>query len=116
MGIKGLGMLAAFWTGIPVEVTHEVGVVPHCRRVVFGTPFQSPHAIRRNTVVVFYHPPTRGGEERRRMVKKDLRTLMFPSTSSTFTRLLGINSETSDPQFIWILDSVIKYSQVKNTL
>ena len=49
------------------------------------------------------------------MVKKDLSTLMFSSTYSTRTRLLGTESETFDTQFIYISDSVIKYSRLKNT-
>ena len=47
--------------------------------------------------------------------KEDLSTLMFPSTSATWTRLLGAHSKTSDPQCIQILHSVIKYRRVKNT-
>ena len=27
-GTRGLGMVATFWAGIPVEVTQEAGVVP----------------------------------------------------------------------------------------
>ena len=34
------------------------------------------------------------------VVKQDLSTLMFSSFSSTRTRLLVADSETSDPQFI----------------
>ena len=49
------------------------------------------------------------------LVKKDLSNLMFPSTSSIGTRLLGVDSETSDPQFNWIVNSDIKYRRVKNT-
>ena len=30
---------AAFWAGIPVEVTQEAGVVPRYRRAKIGTPF-----------------------------------------------------------------------------
>ena len=37
------------------------------------------------------------------------------SNSSTWTRLFDADSETSDPQFISILDPVIKYYQVKDT-
>ena len=36
---RGLGMVAAFWTCIPVEITQEAGVVPRCRRTAIGTPF-----------------------------------------------------------------------------
>jgi len=36
---RGLRMMAAFWAGIPVEVTQEAGVVPRCRRAAIGTPF-----------------------------------------------------------------------------
>ena len=38
-GTRGLRMVAAFWTGIPVEVTQETGVVLRCRRADIGTPF-----------------------------------------------------------------------------
>ena len=31
LGARGLRMMAAFWGGIPVEVTQEVVVVPRCR-------------------------------------------------------------------------------------
>ena len=48
------------------------------------------------------------------MVQKDLSSMMFPSISSTLTRMLGADSENSDPQFMQILDSVIKYRRVKN--
>ena len=37
LSTRGLRMVAAFWTGIPVEVTQETGVVPHCRRATIGT-------------------------------------------------------------------------------
>ena len=39
-----------------LEVTQEAGVVPRRARVAIGTPFQSPHAIRRETVGIFYLP------------------------------------------------------------
>ena len=51
---KGLRIVAAFWVGVPVEVTQDAGVVPHCRCAVIGTPFLSPHTTRRATVGVFY--------------------------------------------------------------
>ena len=38
-GPIGLRMVAAFWAGIPVEVTQEAGVVPCFRRVAIGTHF-----------------------------------------------------------------------------
>ena len=37
LGTKGLRILAAFWAGIPVEDTQEVGVAQ--RRAAIGTPF-----------------------------------------------------------------------------
>ena len=36
---RGLRMVAAFWAGIPVEVTQVAGVVSRCRRAAIGTPF-----------------------------------------------------------------------------
>ena len=39
LGTRGLRMVAAFWAGIPVEITQQAGVVPRCRRVAIGTPF-----------------------------------------------------------------------------
>ena len=39
VGTRGLRIVAAFWVGIPVEVTQEAGVVPRCRRATIGTPF-----------------------------------------------------------------------------
>ena len=42
LGTRGLRVLAAFWAGIPVEVTQEAGVVPRRRRAAIGTLFQSP--------------------------------------------------------------------------
>ena len=39
LGMRGLRMVAAFWAGIPVEVTQEAGGVPRCRRAAIGTPF-----------------------------------------------------------------------------
>ena len=39
LGTRGLRMLAAFWAGIPVEVTQEAGVVPRCRYAAIETPF-----------------------------------------------------------------------------
>ena len=45
-GTRGLRMLAAFWTGIPVEVTQEAGVVPRRRRAAIGTSFYSSHTTR----------------------------------------------------------------------
>ena len=53
LGRRGLRMVAAFWAGIPVEVTQEAGVVPRRKRAAIGTPFQSPHTTRRETVGVF---------------------------------------------------------------
>jgi len=50
LGTRGLRRLAAFWAGIPVEVTQEAGVVPRCRNAAIGTPFQSPHTTRKETV------------------------------------------------------------------
>ena len=35
LGTKGLRLVAAFWVGIPVEVTQEAG----SRRAAIGTPF-----------------------------------------------------------------------------
>ena len=46
-------MLAAFWSGIPVEDIHNAGVVPRRRRAAIGIPFQSPHTTRRETVGAF---------------------------------------------------------------
>ena len=37
MGTRGLRMVGEFWTGIPVEVTQETGVVPRWRRAAIGT-------------------------------------------------------------------------------
>ena len=34
-----LRMVAAFWAGIPVEVTEEASVDPRCRRAAIETPF-----------------------------------------------------------------------------
>ena len=59
-GSKGLRIVAAFWAGIPVEVTQEAGIVPSCRRAAIGTRFLSPHTTRRKTVGVFYSTPTGG--------------------------------------------------------
>ena len=59
LGMRGLSMVAAFWAGIPVEVTQEADVVLRCRRAVIGTPFYSPQTTRRETVGVLY-PPDRG--------------------------------------------------------
>ena len=53
-------MVAAFWVGIPVEVTQEAGVIPRCRRAVVGTPFELPHTTHRETVGVFYTRPQGG--------------------------------------------------------
>ena len=39
LGTRGLRMLAAFWAGIPVEVTQEASLVPRCIRAAIGTPF-----------------------------------------------------------------------------
>ena len=39
LGTRGLKMMAAFWAGIPVEVTREAGIVPRGKRVATGTPF-----------------------------------------------------------------------------
>ena len=39
LGRRVLRMAAAFWAGIPVEVTQEAGVVPRCRRAAIRTPF-----------------------------------------------------------------------------
>ena len=38
LGTRGLGMVASFWVGIPVEVTQEAGVIPRCRRTLFSFP------------------------------------------------------------------------------
>ena len=38
-GTRCLRMVAAFWAGISVEVTHEAGVVPRCRRGAIGHRF-----------------------------------------------------------------------------
>ena len=45
LGTRGLRILAAFWAGIPVEVTQEAGVGGHsrCRRVAIGISFYLPH-------------------------------------------------------------------------
>ena len=60
LGTRGLIMVAAFWVGIPVEVTQEAGVIPRCRRAVVGTPFELPHTTRRKTMGALYSPPIRG--------------------------------------------------------
>ena len=39
LGFRGLKILVALWAGIPVGVTQEAGVVPHCWRAAIGTPF-----------------------------------------------------------------------------
>ena len=52
-------MVAALWTGIPVEVTQEAGEVLRRRRATIRTPFYSPHTTRREMVGVFYPPPKR---------------------------------------------------------
>ena len=39
LGRRSLRIMAAFWAGIPVEVTQEASLVPRCRRAVIGTPF-----------------------------------------------------------------------------
>ena len=39
LGTRGLRVLTAFWTRIPVIVTQEAGVVPHCRRAATGISF-----------------------------------------------------------------------------
>ena len=39
LGTSGLGMVAAFWAGIPIEVTQKAGVVPRCRCAAIETPF-----------------------------------------------------------------------------
>ena len=36
-----------------VEVTKKAGLVPRRRRAAIGTPFQSPHTIRKETMGVF---------------------------------------------------------------
>ena len=38
-GMRGLRMVAAFWAGIPEEVTQEGDIVPRRKRADFGTPF-----------------------------------------------------------------------------
>ena len=49
-----------------MQVTQEAGVVPRCRRAAIGTPFQSSHTTRRETVYVFretvcvFYPPPQG--------------------------------------------------------
>ena len=60
MVTRGLRMVAALWSGIPVEVTQEDGVVLRCIRAAIWIPFYSPHATRRETVRPFYSPPTQG--------------------------------------------------------
>ena len=50
---RDLGILTAFWAGIPVEVTKKAGVVPRLRRAAIWIPFYSPHMTRRETVDVF---------------------------------------------------------------
>ena len=39
LGTRCLRLVAAFWTGIPVVVTQEAGVVPRRRRAAIGTHF-----------------------------------------------------------------------------
>ena len=39
LGTKGLRMVVAFWDGIPVEITKEVGLVPRSRHATIGTAF-----------------------------------------------------------------------------
>ena len=65
LGTRVLRMVAAFWAGIPVEVTQEVDVVPRCRRAAIGTPFQSPHTTRRKMLPPAHsdHSPTKFGTE-----------------------------------------------------
>ena len=61
LGTRGLGLMAAFLVGIPIEVTKEVGVVPRCRRAAIGTPFYSPHIpTGRDAVGVLYPLLMRG--------------------------------------------------------
>ena len=36
-GTRGLGMVAVFWAGIPVEDIQEAGIVPSCRRAAIGS-------------------------------------------------------------------------------
>jgi len=50
-------MVAAFWAGIPVEVTQEAGIFPRCRRAAIRTLFQSPNTTCRETVGLFYPCP-----------------------------------------------------------
>ena len=38
LGTRGFRIVTAFWAGIPIEVTHEAGVVPRCKRAAIGTP------------------------------------------------------------------------------
>ena len=42
-------MLAAFWAGIPLQVTQEASVVPRLKRATIRTPFQSLRMTRRET-------------------------------------------------------------------
>ena len=52
-------MLAAFWAGIPVEVTQEAGVVPRLwTHYNQDTLLVASHTSRRDTMGVFYLPPT----------------------------------------------------------
>ena len=37
LGTRGLRIMEAFWAGIPIEDTHEAGVVSRCRRAAIGT-------------------------------------------------------------------------------
>ena len=39
LGKRGFRLVAAFWAGIPVEVSQQTGVVPRCKRAAIGTPF-----------------------------------------------------------------------------
>ena len=43
LGTRGLRMVAAFWAGIPIEITQKAGVILRCRRGVIGTPLVTLH-------------------------------------------------------------------------
>ena len=63
VGTKGLRMVAAFWVGIPLEVTKEAGVVPHRKRTAIRTPFYYPHRTRweKRRAYSTYNPQGFGG-------------------------------------------------------
>ena len=56
LGTRGLGMLASFWAGIPVEVTQEAGVVTRLWTLAIGT---ESHTTRKDKVGVLYPNPQR---------------------------------------------------------